>query len=199
MTLFGAYESDGGSVEIDGRPLEGKGISAAIEAGLTLVPEDRKGAGLVLLQSLADNIAMPNTRRVSKCGIVNFRKKKKLAEEYIKNLSIRPPLPDRAARDLSGGNQQKVVIAKWLATDPKVLILDEPTRGVDVGAKVEIYHLMRELTRRGMSIIFISSEMPELLGMCDRILVMHEGRISGEFDRSEMNQQALMRAASGIG
>ena len=131
-------------------------------------------------------------------GVVSAGKRQALARLYIESLSIRPDLPERAARDLSGGNQQKVVIAKWLATQPKVLILDEPTRGVDVGAKAEIYALMRELTAAGMSILFISSEMPELLGMCDRILVMHEGKLTGEFDRSQMSQQALMRAATGL-
>lgn len=119
-----------------------------------------------------------------------------LTWKYIRKLSIRPETPDRKMLHFSGGNQQKVVIAKWLATNPRVLILDEPTRGVDVGAKAELYRLMRELTSQGMSILFISSEMQELLGMCDRILVMHEGHITGEFDRGSMNQQDIMRAAA---
>ena len=123
----------------------------------------------------------------------------RLAEDSIKLLDIRPPYPERNIGEFSGGNQQKAVIAKWLATRPKVLILDEPTRGVDVGAKTELYVLMRKLTQQGVSILFISSEMPELLGMCHRILVMHEGRLTGEFGREQMDQEEIMRAASGLG
>lgn len=198
MTLFGAFQKDSGTIEIEGSPYNGRNIEQAVRAGITLVPEDRKGSGLNLIMSLADNIALPNPKRVSRHGVVSRTKKLKLAEDYIEGLSIRPNLPERAVRDLSGGNQQKVVIAKWLATKPKILILDEPTRGVDVGAKAEIYQLMRNLTAQGIGIIFISSDMPELLGMCDRILVMHNGEISGEFSRENMSQQALMRAAAGL-
>lgn len=198
MTLFGVYQKDSGTMELEGKPYQAKNILQAIESGITLVPEDRKGSGLVLLMSLADNIALPNAKLVSTWGCVNHRKKYELAKKYMESLSVRPNLPERAAQDLSGGNQQKIVIAKWMATHPKILLLDEPTRGIDVGAKAEIYQLMRELTAQGMSILFISSEMPELLGMCDRIMVMHNGTISGEFDKGNMDQQALMRAAAGL-
>lgn len=196
MTLFGAFQKDGGEVFLEGRRLGQLTISKAIQEGIILVPEDRKGAGLVLLMDMADNVGLPNRKLIADCGVVRLRKKMELTWKYIRKLSIRPETPDRKMLHFSGGNQQKVVIAKWLATNPRVLILDEPTRGVDVGAKAELYRLMRELTSQGMSILFISSEMQELLGMCDRILVMHEGHITGEFDRGSMNQQDIMRAAA---
>jgi ABC-type sugar transport system ATPase subunit len=124
--------------------------------------------------------------------------RKKLAGRFISSMRIRPALPGRAIIDFSGGNQQKAVIAKWLARGPRILILDEPTRGIDVGAKSEIYTLMRELTAAGVGILFISSEMPELIGMCDRILVMNEGRIKGEFKKGGLDQQKIMAAAAGL-
>ena len=198
MTIFGAFEKTGGSIRINGSELNVKGIPDAVKAGITLVPEDRKSSGLVLIMSMEDNIALPNSNLVSRMGRIIGSKRLALAKKYIEELSIRPDLPKRCVSDLSGGNQQKVVIAKWLATLPKVLIMDEPTRGVDVGAKAEIYTLMRKLTSQGVSIIFISSEMPELLGMCDRIMVMHEGSKTGMFDRDEFDQNAIMRAAAGL-
>ena len=153
------------------------------------MPEDRKQEGLILLMSLADNISLPNTDRITSLGTILRRKKTNLAEEYVEKLSIRPPLINRPIQNFSGGNQQKAVIAKWLATDPKLIILDEPTRGVDVGAKSEIYSLVNELTRTGVGIVFVSSELPELLGVCDRILVVHEGRITGEFRKEEATEE----------
>ena len=198
MTIFGACEKTGGTIRINGRALNAKGIPDAIQAGITLVPEDRKSSGLVLIMSMEDNIALPNSQLVSTMGRIVAAKRLALAKKYIEELSIRPDLPKRSVSDLSGGNQQKVVIAKWLATVPSVLIMDEPTRGVDVGAKTEIYTLMRKLTAQGVSIIFISSEMPELLGMCDRIMVMHEGSQTGMFERKDFDQNAIMRAAAGL-
>lgn len=198
MTIFGAYAKTGGRIFVEGRELNARCISDAIQAGITLVPEDRKGSGLVLMMNMEDNIGLPNSQLISSAGRIVNQRRLQLAEKYIAELSIRPALPKRQVSEFSGGNQQKVVIAKWLATTPKILILDEPTRGVDVGAKAEIYALMRSLTARGVSVIFISSEMPELLGMCDRILVMHEGRLSGSFLRSEFDQNDIMRAATGV-
>ena len=198
MTIFGAYAKSAGSVYVEGKELNARHISDAIEAGITLVPEDRKGSGLVLMMNMEDNIGLPNSKLVSSAGTIINEKRLKLAEKYIAELSIRPALPKRQVSEFSGGNQQKVVIAKWLATTPKILILDEPTRGVDVGAKAEIYALMRKLTAQGVSVIFISSEMPELLGMCDRILVMHEGSLSGSFMKKEFDQHEIMRAATGV-
>ena len=198
MTLFGAYPKDAGRIEIDGAELGGGSIRESIEAGIALVPENRKESGLVLMMSVEDNIALPNGEKIARRGVMNLKKRRELAEEYIWDLSIRPDMPQRSVDAFSGGNQQKVVIAKWLAKAPKVLLMDEPTRGVDVAAKTEIYSLMRKLTTQGVSIVFISSEMPELMGMCDRILVIHEGCLTGEFDRKDFDQQAIMRAAAGI-
>jgi ribose transport system ATP-binding protein len=135
---------------------------------------------------------------ISRGGVVQAGKKSRLVQRFINDIQIRPALPARTIIDFSGGNQQKAVIAKWMAKTPRILILDEPTRGVDVGAKNEIYTLMRRLTAQSVGILFISSEMQELIGICDRILVMSEGRISGEFKKSEMDQHKIMAAAAGI-
>jgi ribose transport system ATP-binding protein len=196
--LFGEFKKDRGEIRLEGKALNINSVRDAIEHGITYVPEDRKREGLVLILSLEDNISLPNADQTTRAGIVDKRKKSSLVNRLIKELQIRPALPSRPALDFSGGNQQKAVIAKWLAKNPVVLILDEPTRGVDVGAKSEIYSLMRKLTGQGVGILFISSEMPELIGMCDRILVMNEGRINGEFNKGEMDQHAIMAAAAGI-
>ncbi|MHC1773677.1 MAG: sugar ABC transporter ATP-binding protein [Flexilinea sp.] len=198
LTLFGAFPKDSGTFIVEGKEINSDSVSKSVKAGITLVPEDRKGSGLILGMSMEDNIGIPNEKLIADYGIISKKKRMVLALSCIKNLSIRPDFPKRKMLDFSGGNQQKTVIAKWLATKPKILILDEPTRGIDVGAKVEIYKLMRQLTKNGVSIIFISSEMPELLGMCDRILVMHEGQISGEFQKENFNQQEIMKAATGF-
>jgi ribose transport system ATP-binding protein len=197
-TLFGEFEKDEGEIWVTGKKIKGDSIVDSIKNGLMLIPEDRKKEGLVLCLSLSDNICLPNSQAVSSAGIVIKKRKKHLVQRFTDELKIRPDLPDRLIVDFSGGNQQKAVIAKWLAKNPRVLILDEPTRGIDVGAKSEIYGLMRKLTEQGVGILFISSEMPELLGMCDRILVMYEGRLAGEFYKETMNQHAIMAAATGI-
>jgi ribose transport system ATP-binding protein len=197
-TIFGEFKKDEGEIYLSGKPLKIENVRDAIKEGITLIPEDRKKEGLVLCLSLADNICLPNAREVSSAGIVSREKKSSLVRNLINELQIRPALPNRAVVDFSGGNQQKAVIAKWLVKNPRVLVLDEPTRGVDVGAKSEIYSLMRRLTEKGVGIIFISSEMPELIGICDRILVMNEGRINGEFKKGGMDQNAIMAAAAGI-
>jgi ribose transport system ATP-binding protein len=198
-TIFGEYKKDSGVVFIDGKKVSGKeGIEPSIAQGITLVPEDRKREGLVLCLSVADNICLPNAEQVSSGGVVSRGKKKNLVQKYIDDVQIKPALPNRTIIDFSGGNQQKAVIAKWLAKKPRVLLLDEPTRGVDVGAKSEIYALMRRLTEEGVGILFISSEMPELIGMCDRLLVMSEGRLNGEFKKGAMDQAAIMAAAAGL-
>jgi ribose transport system ATP-binding protein len=197
-TLFGEFRKDEGEIWVLGKLLNINNVREAIEQGITLVPEDRKREGLVLALSLADNICLPNSDKVSWRGIISPVKKNNLVTRFVDDMQIRPALPNRTAIDFSGGNQQKAVIAKWLAKNPRVLVLDEPTRGVDVGAKSEIYSLMRKLTDKGVGILFISSEMPELIGMCDRILVMNEGRLNGEFKKGEMDQNAIMAAAAGI-
>jgi ribose transport system ATP-binding protein len=197
-TLFGEFKKDEGEIYLLGKPLKIENVRDAIGEGITLIPEDRKREGLVLCLSLADNICLPNAGEVSSVGIISRGKKNNLVRRFINDLQIRPAQPGRTIIDFSGGNQQKAVIAKWLAKDLRVLVLDEPTRGVDVGAKSEIYSLMRRLTQKGVGIIFISSEMPELIGICDRVLVMSEGRITGEFKKGEMDQRAIMVAAAGI-
>jgi ribose transport system ATP-binding protein len=197
-TIFGEFKKDEGEIYLSGKLLKIENVRDAIKEGITLIPEDRKREGLVLCLSLADNISLPNAGELSSAGIVSREKKNALVRRFINELQIRPVLPNRAIIDFSGGNQQKAVIAKWLVKNPKVLVLDEPTRGVDVGAKSEIYSLMRRLTEKGVGIIFISSEMPELIGICDRILVMNEGRINGEFKKGKMDQNAIMAAAAGI-
>ncbi|MDR0653436.1 MAG: sugar ABC transporter ATP-binding protein, partial [Synergistaceae bacterium] len=161
-TIFGEYRRSGGEIRVGGKPLERAGVEAAVSRGVTLIPEDRKGEGLVLIMSLAENICLPNADKTSARGIVSKTKMKNLVGRFVGDMNIRPAIPERAAIDFSGGNQQKAVIAKWLAKNPVVLIMDEPTRGVDIGAKCEIYSLMRNLTKRGVGILFISSEMPEL-------------------------------------
>lgn len=197
-SIFGDYSADSGEIWLDGLRLMAGDIRYSIRHGITLVPEDRAREGLVLNMSVADNICLPNTEKVSRNGIFIKKLKEALVNQYVQDVCIRPALPKRKAADFSGGNQQKTVIAKWLATKPRVILLDEPTRGVDVGAKAEIYSLMRELTAQGVSIIFISSEMPELLGMCDRLLVMCEGKITGEFNKGDFDQHKIMKAAAGI-
>lgn len=197
-TIFGEVHYDSGSIIVEGTEKKIKSIPEAIKEGIVLVPEDRKNEGLVLLMSLADNISLPNTDKITTMGSIIKRKKTNLANEYVEKLSVRPALINRQIQNFSGGNQQKAVIAKWLATNPRLIILDEPTRGVDVGAKSEIYTLVNDLAESGVGIVFVSSELNELLGVCDRILVVHEGRITGEFSREEATEKKIMRAAAGI-
>ena len=194
--IFGAWDYDYGEIILNGRSIEIKSTADAVKHGIALVPEDRKQEGLVLKLSLGDNICLSNLGSINKFGCIQKKKRNNLINNYISKLSIRPELPDRLIKDFSGGNQQKAVISKWLATKPSVIIMDEPTRGVDVGAKVEIYKIIDELSRTGVGIIFISSEQLEVLGMCDRILVINNGEISGEFCRKEASEENLMKAAA---
>ncbi len=181
-----------GTVEYLGDGVKWKEFRKAINAGMGLVPEDRKLQGLVQIFSVKENLCMVAIDKVIKNGIINEKSKQAYSEEYIKTLNIATPGSEAKVQNLSGGNQQKVVIAKWLLQDSDVLFLDEPTRGIDVGAKVEIYKLINELAKKGKTIIMISSEMPELLGMCDRIMVLHEGRKMGELEREEASQEKIM-------
>jgi ribose transport system ATP-binding protein len=197
-SIFGFDPPDSGEIYMEGKLIHNRSVRDAIQNGIGFAPEDRKKEGLVLGMSLGDNIALPNSSYVSSHGWLSAGKQREFAERFFRSMSIRPALPTRMARNFSGGNQQKAVIAKWLASGLKVLIFDEPTRGVDVGAKQEIYALMSQLTRDGMGIIFISSEMLEIIGVCDRALVMAGGRITGEFRKEEMTQEAIMRAAANL-
>ena len=198
-SIFGAIKPDSGEILMEGRPVSIKNPNQARQAGIALVPEDRKREGVILGMSLRDNICLPNHDKICRFGRINRKKRDQLAERYIADLQIRPANPERQIQNFSGGNQQKGVIAKWLAADPKVMILDEPTRGIDVGAKVEIYNIINALAARGTSVIVVSSELLELLGICDRILVVNNGRISGEFGREQFSQDTIMQAAFEMG
>ncbi|MBA4495496.1 sugar ABC transporter ATP-binding protein [Paenactinomyces guangxiensis] len=197
--LFGADRMDRGKIYIDGEKVRLKHPGDAIQKGIAYVTEDRKKEGLVLSLSVRKNLSLPSLSNLSSFGWIQKKKEKHLTYSLINQLSIRSNVDDQEVRFLSGGNQQKVVIGKWLATSPKILIMDEPTRGVDIGAKQEIYQLMNRFAEQGLAVLLISSDMEEVLGMSDRILVMHEGRISGEFTREEANQEKVMAAASGGG
>ena len=199
MTLFGEYgKITEGRITLDGEDIEPSAASSAILKGLSLVPEDRKEHGLILIQSVRRNLSLPNLSQFSSFMRINRLAELQATMEQAKNLDIRMPSLEVPVNTLSGGNQQKVVISKWLMSKPKVLIMDDPCRGVDVGAKFEIYKLMTELAESGVSIIMTSSELEEVLGMCDRVLVMFEGRSNGLLDISEASQERIMALATGI-
>jgi ribose transport system ATP-binding protein len=195
--LFGLDKLDSGEIWLDGKKAAIKNPYEAVKYGIGFITEDRKTEGLVLDFSIRDNMALPNLTSFSKKGFIDDKTENEFVDLLIKRLQIKTQSGETNAKDLSGGNQQKVVIAKWIGIGPKVLILDEPTRGVDVGAKREIYQLMNELTDRGVAIIMVSSELPEVIGMSDRILVVHEGKISGELAKSEATQEKIMTFATG--
>jgi ribose transport system ATP-binding protein len=195
--LMGADPPDSGRVLLAGRELRPRSPSVAIRAGLGLLPEDRKTQGLVLALSVRANVALASLRRLSTLGIVDAGAETALARRYVDDLRVRTPGLEQAVAFLSGGNQQKVVLGKWLAAEVDVLIMDEPTRGIDVAAKVEIYELMNRLTEQGKAILMISSELPEVLGMSDRILVLHRGRVAASLDARDATQEAVLAAALG--
>ena len=197
QTLFGVTPPVSGSVHVRGRPLLAHSPSDAIADGLALVPEDRKTQGLVLEMSVNDNMTLATVGRTATLGFRNRRQEARCAESMISTLGVKVPHGDTQAGVLSGGNQQKVVLGKWLATEPRVLILDEPTRGIDIGAKAEIYALLDRLARQGAAILFVSSEMEEILGISDRVLVMHQGRLVGEIAREQLSERAVMAMATG--
>jgi putative multiple sugar transport system ATP-binding protein len=194
MSLFGrSYGRDiSGTVAMNGKPADTGTVAKAVDAGLAYVTEDRKVLGLILEEPIVRNTTLANLPGVSSGGVLDKRRETEVAERYRKAMAIRTPSVQQKVVNLSGGNQQKVVLAKWLFTEPQVLILDEPTRGIDVGAKFEIYTIMNDLAAQGRGIVMISSEMPELLGMCDRIYVMNEGRIVGELSKEEASQERIM-------
>lgn len=195
MSVFGrAYGKHiSGKIIKDGKELELHNIRQAINNGLAYATEDRKSAGLVLIDTIKGNITLADLKNISKNQVININNEIKVAEEYRKKLNIKSSSILQKAGNLSGGNQQKVVLSKWIFTSPDVLILDEPTRGIDVGAKYEIYKIINALADEGKSIIFISSELPEILGLCDRIYVMNEGRLVGELDRKDASQESVMK------
>ena len=195
--LFGADRPDSGSVTLDGKELNIQSPRQAIAHGICLLTEDRKGQGLILGQTVQENFGLPNMRDFVRAGFIRKTEETSAFGEYIHQLQIKVTGGHQVAETLSGGNQQKVVLAKWLQRNAEVIIFDEPTRGIDVGAKYEIYLLMNQLARRGKAIIMISSELPEVLGMSDRILVMHEGYVAGCLKNEGVSQEELMKLATG--
>ncbi|MBY5034805.1 sugar ABC transporter ATP-binding protein [Streptococcus gallolyticus] len=196
-TIFGIDKKAAGTIKIDGKEVNIASPYQAIQQGIGFLTEDRKDEGLVLDFSIKDNMTLPSTKDFSKNGIFDEKTSRVFVQKLIDRLAIKSGTPDLEVGNLSGGNQQKVVLAKWIGIAPRVLILDEPTRGVDVGAKREIYQLMNELTDRGVPIIMVSSDLPEVLGVSDRIMVMHEGKINGELSRAEASQEKVMQLATG--
>ena len=195
--IFGIDRKESGEILLDGKPITINKPIDAIRAGISLAPEDRKRDGLCTKLSIRDNIALPNLDIVSgPLTTVNMRKVNRMSDEAVKNLQIKLPNTLVDAGSLSGGNQQKVVVGKWLARNSRVVIFDEPTRGIDVAAKVEIYHLMNRLKQNGIGVLFVSSELPEILGISDRIIVMCDGRITGELDVKEATQERILELAT---
>ena len=196
-TLFGLRPKTAGTVKINGKIAEIRRPSDALHYGMAMLTEDRRGTGIIPVSSVASNIVVANLKKyVRKSGLVNHKMIANDASEYIKKIEIKTPNKDTLIQDLSGGNQQKVLVARWLLTHPDILFVDEPTRGIDVGAKAEIHSLITRMAGEGKAIIMVSSEMPEILGMCDRILVMHEGRQTGIIDRSIATQEVIMQYAT---
>jgi len=195
--LFGLAPRDGGEVLVDGKRVEIRSAAEAVRLGIAYVPEDRRRHGVILKMAIAANTTLASLGSISKGGFLQFTKEKKTALGFISRLGVKTPSEDTPAGNLSGGNQQKVALARWLMTDPKILILDEPTQGIDVGAKTEIYRLIRQLAAKGLAILMISSETEEILGMSDRVAVMAKGRIAGILDRAEATPYNLLELALG--
>lgn len=197
QTIFGVTPALGGEMELDGQVFRPTCPADAISAGIALAPEDRKKHGLVLPMTVRENSSLPSLEKDQRRGFLDRVKEQQVADRAVQQMSIKTPSIEQIAQFLSGGNQQKIVLGKWLAMNPKLLMLDEPTRGIDIGAKREIYKLMEQLAGEGMAILFVSSEMEEVLGMADRAYVMHEGRISGELSREELSEESIMNLATG--
>lgn len=196
-SIFGADPVDEGEIYVFGQKCDIRSPSDAMKAGIALLTEDRKGQGLFLNENIVNNITICSLEKFKGALLLKTGELVEEARKLSKQLNIKTPSLGKKVRELSGGNQQKVVIAKWLCCDAKIFIFDEPTRGIDVGAKVEVYNLMNQLVSQGACVIMISSELPEILGMSDRIIVIHEGRISGSFTKEDASQEAIMRAATG--
>jgi inositol transport system ATP-binding protein len=196
--IFGADPFDSGEILLDGKPVTIGSPSQAIKHGIALAPEDRKLQALVLALAIRENVSLPSLGRLSRFGFVRRREERNLSQRYIDALSIRTPSMEQKVINLSGGNQQKVVLAKWLSLSPKLLIVDEPTRGIDIGAKAEVHSLLSQLAANGVSILMISSELPEVLRMSDRIYVMREGRITGVVEREDATEERVMELATGV-
>ena len=197
-TLFGVTPKDSGTVRLHGKEVHIANAKQAIRHKMAMITEDRRHTGLILMQSVRMNESLAYLRQITKCGFFNRKAEIKDTDDYARKLSIKVPSMNTEIALLSGGNQQKAIIAKWLLTEPDVLIMDEPTRGIDVGAKAEIYKLIGELAKQGKAIILVSSELPEVCGISDRIMVVRQGMIAGEFNREEFNSDAIMKCAFGV-
>ncbi len=197
QAVFGVDAPVGGTVTLDGTPVSISSPRDTIARGIYLIPEDRRNSGLLLDFVIRENVTLPSLDRYASVGLIKYDAERKVAEEMRGKLNIKAPTVEARAGNLSGGNQQKVVLAKWLSLNPRLLIFDEPTRGIDVGAKAEIYHLMRQLAESGVAIMMISSDMEEILGESDRVAVMHEGKITGILSREQCSEEAIMRLAVG--
>lgn len=195
--LFGIDRAEAGEIRLNGEPVRIGSTAEAVRLGIGYVPEDRHAQGLILGFPIATNISLPILPRLSRFGLVDRTREAAIAADLAQRLQVKTPSITQLASALSGGNQQKVVLAKWLATNPTILILDEPTRGIDIGSKAEVHRAISHLAARGMAILLISSELPEVLAMADRVLVMHEGRLTGEFARGDADQERVMFAATG--
>jgi ribose transport system ATP-binding protein len=197
--IMGIRPVKGGSIRVDGKELRLGRVRSSIAAGLAMVPEDRRHAGLVTSMGVGENLTLASLDRISSYGVISGRSDRRFAREQVESMRIKTPSLQQKAALLSGGNQQKIVFGKWIMRSPNVLLLDEPTRGVDIGAKQEIYGLMERLAEQGAAILFVSSEMEEILGMADRAFVMREGRIEGQLPREQMSERSIMRLAFGPG
>jgi D-xylose transport system ATP-binding protein len=198
MAIFGAWEGNyARQMTVEGRQVDIDSPSDAIRNGIAFVTEDRKRFGLILEQTISDNMTLAGLKRISGQFLIHEAREVKAAREQMASLRVKANSPMTVAGTLSGGNQQKVVLGKWLLTNPKVLFLDEPTRGIDVGAKQEIYTEINKLAKEGLAIVLVSSELPEILGMSDRVIVLHEGRMTGEFVRADATPEKVMAAATG--
>ena len=196
--IFGVRKATGGVIEIDGEPVVIHSPRAAIDLGIGFLTENRKEQGLFLELAAQENITMATIERDASYGLLDRKKAQSISDDAIKLLNIRVPHSQVRAGGLSGGNQQKLLISRWVAIGPRILILDEPTRGVDVGAKSEIYRIMSQMARKGVAILMISSELPEVVGMSDRVYVMHEGSIAGELEGERITQENIMTLATGV-
>ncbi|MDY3249946.1 MAG: sugar ABC transporter ATP-binding protein [Candidatus Choladocola sp.] len=198
QTIFGVLKKTGGTIKVKGQEVEIDGPGKAMDLGIAYLPEERRAQGLILQHSIRQNMSFASLDKLCKYGMIDRKKEKKLAEDYISTLTIRGATLEKPVIELSGGNQQKVVISKILAREPEILLIDEPTRGIDVGAKSEIYKMIDDLAAQGKAILMISSELAEIIAMSDRVLIMYEGRLTGELSREEVTQEKIGAAASGL-
>ena len=193
--LFGLKKQGRASIKIEGKPVRIRNVADAIKNGIVLVPEDRRRQGLVLIHSLKDNVSLPNYKKLTKLGLIIKRRVNRMSKDSVNELNIKTDSIDKRLGNLSGGNQQKVVVAKWIKTKPKIFLMDEPTAGIDIGAKAELIETIRNLTKQGNSVIFVSSELGEMLAICDRVLVFSNGKISKEYLREEIESEGALQYA----